>query len=117
MIDNLQYIALIVTIIINLLVYSYQRELGKTASYIFMGLVVMINLIYILFSVYIAWKIGFSELVEIFPRALIVFKKINDKKKLEDKIEMQRIELKLIQNRNLLKEMGYNPEQELELNY
>lgn len=51
---------------------------------------------YVPFYFYIVIKIGFPELVEIFPTALIVFKKMKDKKKLEEKIEMQKIELKLI---------------------
>lgn len=73
-------------------------------------LVFSINILYIVYYFYVVFKIGIPELVEIFPRALIVFKKMHDKKKLEEKIEMQKIELKLIQNRNLLKEIGINPE-------
>ena len=89
MIDNLQYSTLILTIIINMLVQAYQNELGKTTSYVLMGIVFLINIMYFIFSLFVGWKIGMPELVEIFPRALILFKQIIDKQKLEEKIEMQ----------------------------
>lgn len=41
---------------------------------------------------------------------------MKDKKELEKKIEMQKLELKLMKNRTLLEEMGINPGDELKLN-
>lgn len=79
-------------------------------------MVLWLNLLYFIFFGVIVFKIGLPELVEIFPRALFVCKKMKDKKELEKKIEMQKLELKLMKNRTLLEEMGINPGDELKLN-
>ena len=74
--------------ILSLVVQVYQQPLGNDVSYYLLCVVFAFNFFYLTFFGFVFFKIGFPEIIEIFPRAMMICKKAKDRKELNEKVEM-----------------------------